>query len=137
MKKTLAAAVLSLSLPAFAAAADKVDFVKDVEPIFKASCVGCHGVDAAKPKKKIAAKLRLDDKAGAFKGGKSGKAIVPGDAANSLLFKLLSGPVDAPDGTDDQIEPMPKAKRGEKWKALPPEQVEIVRKWIDQGANWP
>jgi mono/diheme cytochrome c family protein len=136
--------LLRLASPASAqpapapAAADKVDFVKDVQPIFKASCVKCHGLDEAKPDKKPAAKYRLDDKDAAFKGGRSGVAIVAGDSKNSLLFKLLSGPVARPDKDEDEmISPMPKVKRGEKWKALPPEQVEVIRKWIDQGADWP
>lgn len=140
----LGLALLRLASPAAAqpapapAAADKVDFVKDVQPIFKASCVKCHGLDEAKPDKKPAAKFRLDDKAAAFKGGRSGVALVAGDSKNSLLFKLLNGPVARPDkGEDEMISPMPKVKRGEKWKALPAEQVETIRKWIDQGADWP
>ncbi len=129
---------LGAALPAAAADAAKVDFLNDVQPIFKAACVKCHSLDDKKPEKKAAAKFRLDDKAAAMKGGRSGAAIVPGDAKNSLLFKLLSGPVARPvKGEDDEdIAPMPKVKRGEKWKPLPPEQVETIRRWIDQGAEW-
>jgi hypothetical protein len=117
----------------------KIDFVKDVAPIFKASCLKCHGLDADKPKKKPAAGFQLDDKAAAVKGGRSGKAIIPGNAKDSLLFKLLSGPVARPDKDEDDkdIDPMPKAKRGEKWKPLPADQVAVIKQWIDQGANWP
>jgi mono/diheme cytochrome c family protein len=121
------------------AGGDKIDYVKDVKPIFEASCVKCHGLDPKKPKKKPAAGLRLDDKAAALKGGRSGAAIVPGDSKNSLLFKLLSGPVPRPskDADDDKdIAPMPKAKRGEKWKPLPDAQIAVIRQWIDQGATW-
>jgi hypothetical protein len=51
---------------------------------------------------------------------------------------LLSGPVARPDKDEDEmISPMPKVKLVEKWKALPPERVEVIRKWIDQGADWP
>ena len=133
---------LALPLAAAAAVADdaaRVDFVKDVKPILTQSCVKCHGLDAAKPRKKAAAGLRLDDKAAAFKGGRSGVSIIPGDAKNSLLFKLLSGPVPRPvKGEDDKdIAPMPKAKRGEKFKPLTDAQIAVIRRWIDQGANWP
>ena len=137
------ALIASLGLARAAAAqtdAKKVDFVKDIQPIFKASCVNCHGVNPKKPKKKAAAKLWLDSKAAAFKGGKSGVAIVPGSAKDSLLFKLLSGPVTMPKPDEDEdkdIPPMPKVKRGEKWKALPDEQIATIKLWIDQGADWP
>jgi mono/diheme cytochrome c family protein len=135
-------AALGLPFAAAAAAADdaaKIDFVRDVKPIFQESCVKCHGLDAAKPRKKPAAGLRLDDKAAALKGGRSGVSIVAGDAKNSLLFKLLSGSVPRPvKGEDDKdIPPMPKAKRGEKFKPLTDAQIAAIRQWIDQGANWP
>jgi len=120
------------------AAAKKVDFVKDVQPIFKASCVKCHGADPEKPGKKAAAKLWLDDKAAAMKGGKSGVAIVPGKSKDSLLFKLLSGPVTMTVEDDDkEIAPMPKVKKGEKWKPLTDDQIATIKQWIDQGADWP
>jgi hypothetical protein len=130
--------VLALALAAVAAPsfAQKVDFVKDVEPIFKESCVKCHRVDPEKPKKKPAAKFRLDDKAAAFKGGRAGHDIVPGRAADSLLYKLLKGPV-ALEGDDKELDPMPKVKRGEKWKPLDDAKIEILKRWIDEGAEWP
>ena len=51
-------------------AADKVDFEKDVAPILAEHCIGCHGEEKQK------GKLRLDGKADAFKGGKSGHAEI-------------------------------------------------------------
>ncbi|HEX4046740.1 MAG TPA: c-type cytochrome domain-containing protein [Elusimicrobiota bacterium] len=134
------AVVLGLAGAAAAAAAGeaKVDFAKDVQPIFKASCVKCHGVDPKNPKSRPAGKLRLDDKAAAMKGGRSGAVIIPGDAKDSLLFKLLNGPVPRPDKNENKdIPPMPKAKRGQKWKPLSAQQIDVIRRWIDQGANWP
>jgi hypothetical protein len=117
--------------------AQKVDFVKDVQPIFKTSCVKCHSLDPKKPKKKGAGEFRLDDKAAALKGGKYGADIVPGNSKDSRLFQLLSGPVTVTvDGEDKDVPPMPKAKKHEKFKPLPADQVEIVRRWIDQGADW-
>jgi len=116
----------------------KVDFAKDVQPIFKATCVKCHGVDPDKPRKKAAGGFRLDDKAAALKGGRSGAAIVSGSAKDSLLFKLLSGSVMMPNEDEDkEIPPMPKVKRGEKWKALSDDEIATIRLWIDEGANWP
>src|SRR5580658_10941616 len=62
-------------------ASDKKDltFDKDIEPIFKVSCVGCHG------EKRPRHDLRLDSLDDALKGGREGKMIVPGDSSKSLL----------------------------------------------------
>ena len=101
------------------AAAKKVDFAKDVQPILQQSCVRCHkapeargpggpgGAPGGPPPaggpggpggggrggpRGPAGGLRLDDKASALKGGKHGKAIVPGKSEDSLMYKLLKGP---------------------------------------------
>ena len=138
------ALLASLTLVGAASAADpadakKVDFVKDVQPIFKASCVNCHSLDPKKPMKKGAGGLRLDDKAAALKGGKRGAVIIPGRPDESMLFKLLSGPVSFTISDDDEkeIPPMPKVKRGETFKPLTGAQIATIRLWIDQGAAWP
>lgn len=138
--KGIAAVLLCAAMNASAADAParKVDFQKEVLPILKSSCLKCHGVDPDKPKKKPAAGFSLADRAAALKGGRSGAAIVPGNAKDSLFYKLLGGPVPRPVPTEDdkEIDPMPKAKRGEKWKSLPADQVETLKLWIDQGAAW-
>src|SRR5436305_1754500 len=56
----------------------KIDFTKDIQPIFENHCYDCHG-----PKKQEAS-LRWDQKNSALKGGESGVAIVPGKSAESL-----------------------------------------------------
>src|SRR5689334_10859444 len=88
----------------WAAAADKVDFASSVQPIVKESCVKCHSLD--NPRHKAAGGLRLDSREEALKGGKAGKDIIPGHAEDSLMYKLLLGPVNH-DG--DDIDQMPKA----------------------------
>jgi mono/diheme cytochrome c family protein len=132
----VAAAVGAATLhgPSARAADTDVDFAKDIEPIFKESCVKCHSLDPNKPKKKAAGGLRLDDKAGAMKGGKSGVDIVPGKAKESLLYELLLGPHK---DNDDEIPAMPKAKKGEEFKPLAQDKIDLIQKWIDQGAKWP
>jgi mono/diheme cytochrome c family protein len=93
-----------------------VDFKRDVEPIFKASCLSCHSGEGAQ------AELRLDSKVTALKGGVSGAAIVPGDSKGSLLMKLVRG--------EDAGRRMPPGK------PLPKEHVDVLARWIDEGANW-
>jgi mono/diheme cytochrome c family protein len=116
-----------------AAAGDKpVDFTRDIKPILNQSCVKCHREDPKNPRGP-AAKLRLDDKAAAMKGGKSGVAIVPGKADESLFYKLLSGPVK---NGEHEIAAMPKPQRNQPFKPLPADKVALIKKWIDQGAKW-
>ena len=96
----------------------KVDFVRDIQPIFKASCVECHGPE--KPK----ARFRLDSKAHALQGGIGGKSILPGKGAESPLVHLLQ--------STDPEERMPR-----KAPPLAKAQIDLIRAWIDQGAEWP
>ncbi|QJX00222.1 DUF1553 domain-containing protein [Frigoriglobus tundricola] len=94
-----------------------VDFDRDVQPIFAKHCASCHGAASAK------SGLRLDRRADALAGGDSGKVIVPGKPADSLLIQLVS-----PDA-DRQMPP--------KGARLTAEEVATLRAWIDQGAKWP
>ena len=61
-----------------------VTFDKDIAPIFKASCVRCHGGERPR------AMLRLDSREGVLKGAKQGPVLTVGDSANSLLVKAVS-----------------------------------------------
>jgi len=99
-------------------ATDKVDFQTQIAPIIKASCLKCHGGEKTK------GKLKLDTRENAMKGGENGKCIIPNDSAKSSFYTLL---IDK----DEDVR-MP-----EKAKPLPPEQIELIKKWIEQGAPWP
>jgi mono/diheme cytochrome c family protein len=99
-----------------------VDFSRQIQPILAENCCACHGPDSAARK----AKLRLDTKAGAFAPLRSGGlAIVPGKSAESVLIERVS--------SDDPTVRMPPPKTG---KRLKPEQIALLRQWIDQGAAW-
>src|SRR5262245_10346449 len=69
-----------------AAATRKVDFLKDIEPIFADHCYSCHG------SKKQESALRLDQKSAAMKGGDTfgAAAIVPGKSADSVLIQAVA-----------------------------------------------
>src|SRR6185295_3800106 len=107
----------SLTVAAQDPAAQKVDFVRDIQPLFKASCLKCHGPE--KPK----GQFRLDSRALAMKGGVTGKTILPGNSKDSLLVKLL-------------LEKDDENRMPQKAPALPAASIELVRAWIDQGAVW-
>src|ERR1051326_5818075 len=93
--------------------ATKVDFAKDVLPILRQNCVGCHG-----PSQQMSG-LRLDRKSAVI----SRRGVVPGSSENSFLFHRVSG--------SEYGMQMPPTG------ALKPEQIKIIKTWIDQGADWP
>jgi len=100
-----------------------VTYATDIKPIFDTSCVKCHSGD--KPK----AHLHLDTLAGVLKGTKMGPVVKPGDSANSFLVKSVAHAVKDPDAW----MPPPHNKAG--IKELTPEQIGLIRAWIDQGAK--
>ncbi len=72
--------------------------------------------------------MRLDDRKRALEGGTSGPlAIVPGKAAESLVWQFITG------RNEDKIV-MPPKDQGSR---LTEAQCEIIRRWIDAGAPWP
>src|SRR5215471_16983215 len=96
----------------------KVDFVRDIQPIFKRACYSCHGPDVQM------SGLRLDTRGAAMAGGRLGRAINPGAASESPLYNRVAGLAG--------LEPMP--FRG---TPLSPVEVGLIREWIDRGAEWP
>jgi uncharacterized protein DUF1553/uncharacterized protein DUF1549/cytochrome c len=97
---------------------EQVDYLSKIKPILAARCYSCHGI------LKQEAGLRLDTAVLAIKGGDSGPAIKPGDAASSLLIQRVTA--------KDESERMP----GE-GEPLKPEQIEALRTWINQKATAP
>ena len=113
---------LALLLAAASAvlAEDRVEFNRDIRPIFSDTCFACHGPDEAKMK----GKLRLDSLEAARRGGKSGDpAIVPGYPEKSSVMKRLL--------TTDADDHMPPA---EFHKVLTKAQIDLVARWIKEGA---
>jgi hypothetical protein len=90
----------------------KVDFIRDIQPIFQASCYQCHGTG------RVQSQLRLVNK------GLAMRVIVPGNSRESrLMHRILGLGGEAP---------MPMGA-----EPLKPEQIDLIRRWIDQGAEWP
>lgn len=99
-----------------------VTYETDIKPIFEHSCVKCHGEQ--KPK----GHLRLDSLAGILHGGEDGKVVIPGKSAESMLVLNI-----AHLGDPDDYMPPPKNKAG--IGPLTPQQIGLIRAWIDQGAK--
>ncbi len=103
---------------AMAGGAERVDFSRDIQPLFAKRCVACHGPDTQE------GGLRLDSQAGATGAlASGGRAIVPGDsAASEILARITS--------TDPDVQMPPEGAR------LAPAQVASIKRWIDEGAEW-
>jgi len=97
---------------------EKVDYVNEVMPIFRAHCVGCHAENDAE------GGLRLDTFSHLLKGGESGAVITPGEPKSSRLMLRITG---------EATPRMP--PEGE--SPLSDQQIATVAKWVDQGARGP
>lgn len=114
------ALIVSSEVTSLADDAQQVDFVKQIQPILRAKCYECHAADSQE------AGLRLDHKQAALAGGDNGEVILAGKSVESPLFQSVLG--------EDEEKLMPPDGEGE---PLTPNEVALIRAWIDQGANWP
>jgi len=114
--------LLLLVAPLFAAPpAGSVQFARDIAPILSDNCYQCHGPDAAQRE----AELRLDTRSGLFGSREKQQVVTPGNRRESHLWKRIT--------SQDGDERMPPADSG---KRLTPNQVELIGRWIEQGADW-
>lgn len=118
LARPLTLVLFLLSLPTAWADEPAVDYTQHVKPILAAHCSGCHGA------KKQQMGLRVDFGRGMLDGGDSGTVIVAGESAKSLLIHAITGTEGA-----SQMPP-----EGE---PLTPAEIDIIRKWIDEGAKYP
>lgn len=99
-----------------------ISYAADIRPIFEVSCFRCHGEEKQK------ANLRLDSLEVIPKGTGKGDVINTSDATKSTLLIAVS--------RLDPENAMPPSRKGQEAKgALTPEQVGLVRAWIEQGAK--
>src|SRR4051812_28959792 len=97
--------------------AGPVSFINDVAPILKENCFACHDT------KKRKGKLEMTTFETLHKGGSSGEPWVAGKPEESLVVELL---------TTRGKSRMPPKEAGE---ALPKEKIDIIRRWIKEGAR--
>jgi WD40 repeat protein len=96
-----------------------VSYSREIADILEGKCTGCHSSALAENK------LNIEDVAGMLKGGKRGPAIVPGKADESLLFKLAA----------HRAEPFMPPKDKKDQSPLTPEELGVLKLWIDSGAK--
>ncbi len=104
------------------AAEQVIDYSRDIRPILSRHCFACHGPDDGT----VEAGLRLDARDFALAKLDSGNfAIVPGKPAESEVLARVS--------SDDSSTVMPPRETG---KTLSAEQIDLLKRWIDQGAPY-
>ncbi len=111
-------------LPKLALASDAIDFSRDVRPILADNCFKCHGPDPAARK----ADLRLDTldpKLGPLVPRDGYSIIAPKNLADSVLIMRIT--------SDDNDVKMPPPDSN---RHLTPQQIDTLRKWVEQGAVW-
>ena len=110
-------ALLAVGLTTLASAAPLA--FDEVRAIFEGKCLECHNPDKTK------GKLLMTTREAFLKGGESGHALIGVDAEKSELVKRLTLPKDH----DDIMPP--------KGGPLPAAEIDVVRRWVAEGANWP
>ena len=116
-------ALAAMSARAEATLPERVDYNDHVRPILSDRCYTCHGPDKGQRQ----ADLRLDSQEGALAerpGG--GRAVVPGRPEESALLRRVT--------SDNLARRMPPAYMGH--EPLPASEISILRRWIEQGADW-
>ena len=98
-----------------------IEFNRDVRPIFADKCFACHGPDKGQRK----GDFRLDVEKEVFARRENGHAIVAGKPDESQLYKRITH--------SSKRKRMPPEKFG---KTLSQEEIDVLRKWIEQGAGW-
>jgi mono/diheme cytochrome c family protein len=101
-----------------AASRSAVDFAAEVQPIFTAHCVKCHGSEVQ------SSGLRLDSGEHAAAGGYTGAPVVGGTLATNEIYRRVSA--------TDRAFRMPKNAA-----PLAPEEIATIKRWVEHGAHWP
>lgn len=102
---------------------EPISYEKHVEPIFYKRCTVCHSGNVKE------GKLDLSSHEALIKGGKSGEAIKPGKAEESAIYKAMARTGNA------QMRPRPMPPKGD--EPCTPEELALVKLWIDGGAKAP
>lgn len=104
--------------PGLLAEESVVDYARDIAPILRVHCVGCH--DSTDPEGDFAVTTYAELR----RGGERGDPIVPGDPDHSFLILSIEGK-ERPKMPPRKEPPLPDAAR------------ELLRRWVAQGAKGP
>ena len=114
-------ALSAVCQPGVGLAETAIDFDRDIKPILSDNCYHCHGPDGESRE----AELRMDQKESVFGERDDYWIVLPGEPDESELVARLI--------TSDEDEMMPPAESG---KELTPEQIDLLQRWVAEGAPW-
>ena len=97
-----------------------IDFTKKIKPLLEANCLHCHHSET------LLGGLNLESRQTAYRESERGIRIVPGNPDASLLYILT----EQRHGEQEEVMPADGVLFSD-------EQRELLRKWIEEGANWP
>ncbi len=98
----------------------QVSYKADVQPILKQYCLECH---AEGGKGTEASGLLMTSYDSLMKGTKFGSIIKPGDSLSSVLIMMVEG----------RVDPSIKMPHGK--ESIPKEKIDVLKKWVEQGAK--
>ncbi|MEM7453528.1 MAG: PSD1 and planctomycete cytochrome C domain-containing protein [Planctomycetota bacterium] len=116
-KQLLVCLFVAALMPCYAVADDEVSFARDIRPILSDTCFKCHGPD----EEHVEGGLRLDLEESVFDDT---GVVEPGDLESELYLRIIS---------HDESDMMPPPDSG---RSLNDEQKDLIRRWIEQGAQW-
>ena len=116
--RTSLSILAALLLAGFAPAQGKVDFDKQILPIFKARCFECHAGEEDE------GDLLLDSKASVFDASRDELVVKKGDPEKSTLYQRLVLDADDPDIMPADGDPLTK------------KEIALIKRWIEEGAPW-
>jgi mono/diheme cytochrome c family protein len=122
MKSLAPAFLVSLGLSSSllnAADDPAIDFVRQIKPIFAERCIECHNSET------LNGELNLQNRDLAMKKRKNGPVIVPKEPEKSMLYMVLTLP------------PADKKAMPATAHRIPKTDIQIIRRWIEEGAKWP
>lgn len=115
--------LFSLFLWTSAGAEDRVDFARDIRPILNAKCTGCHGG----VKQAGGVSFVYQEQVVGFAGDSGNPVVAPGNPEMSELLFRITLPAD----DSDRMPPADEHPDG-----LSEQEIDLVRRWIAQGADW-
>jgi ankyrin repeat protein len=115
----VAGLAVSLSVGTSAQSPQTIDYARDIQPLLRANCYGCHSASLQN------GNFRLDRRRDSMPNrvGANNARIVPGNSAASRLYQRISG-------SQGGLQMPPTG-------ALRPEEIATIKTWIEQGAEWP
>ena len=114
------AVLLAATLLLAACGQSEVSYKADVQPILKQYCVECHDAGGKGTQQ---SGLAMSTYESLMQGTKYGSIVKPGDSLSSVLIMLVEG----------RADPSIKMPHGK--ESIPQEKIDVLKKWVEQGAK--